>query len=89
MADVGDELAAGFLRGLNAGDVVKNDERAAGGQRSGVDFKDAAGSEQAGAAHAKLAALERAAHAGQQLRIAHGVDQRAAGRESAIRRCAA
>ncbi len=29
VADVGDELAAGFLRGLDAGDVVEHDERAA------------------------------------------------------------
>ena len=79
MADVGDELAAGFLRGFNAGDVVKHDQRAARRQRSGVDFKDAAGSKQAGAAHAELAALERATDAGQQLRIAHKVDERAAG----------
>ena len=33
--------------------------------------------------------LERAAHAGQQLGIAHGVDERAAGDESAFRQCAA
>jgi hypothetical protein len=81
VTDVGDEFAAGFLRGLDAGDVVEHDERATGGQWRGVDFKDAAGRKQAGAAHAKLAALERATHAGQQLRIAHRVDQRAAGRE--------
>ena len=29
VADVGDKLAAGFLRGLDAGDVVQHDERAA------------------------------------------------------------
>ncbi len=80
VADVGDELAAGFLRGLNAGDVVEHDQRAAGGQGRGVDLKDAARSKQAGAANAEFAAFERAADAGQQLRIADGVDQRAAGR---------
>ena len=42
MADVGDELTAGFLRGLNAGDVVENDKRATGRQRGGVDLEDPA-----------------------------------------------
>ena len=79
VADVGDEFAAGFLRGLDAGDVVQHDQRAARGQRRGVDLKDAAGSKQAGAAHAELAALERAANAGQQFRIADEVDERPAG----------
>ena len=52
VADVGDEFAAGFLCSLNAGDVVKNDERATGRQGSRIDFEDAAGSEQTGAANA-------------------------------------
>ena len=81
MADIGDELSAGCLRGLDAGDVVENDQRAPGGQWGGIDLEDAAGSEQAGAAHAELVPLERAAHTGQQLGVADGVDEGAAGNE--------
>src|SRR5208282_3158849 len=79
VAHVGDEFAAGFLRSLNARNIVQDGERAAGGQRRRVDLEDTARRKQAGAAHAKLAAFESAAHAGQQLRIADGVNQRAAG----------
>ena len=81
MADVGDELAAGFLRGLDAGDVVKHDQRATRGQRRGIDFEDAAGSEQAGAAHAEFVPFECAAYAGEQLGIANGMDEGTAGDE--------
>ncbi len=81
VADVGDEFAAGFLRGLDAGDVVEHDQRAARGQRRGVDLEDAAGSKQAGAAHAELVALEGSAHTGQQFGVANGVNQGTAGNE--------
>ena len=84
VAHIGDKFAPRFLCGLNAGHVVQNGERAAAGQRRCVDLKDAPWRKRTGAAKANLAALERAAHAGQQLRVAHGVHQRAAQDESAL-----
>ena len=39
VADVGDELAAGFLRGLDAGDVVEHDQRAAEGNGAALTSK--------------------------------------------------
>ncbi len=81
VADVGDKFAARFLRGLNAGDVMQNDKRAARRQWSSVDLEDLSRRKKAGAAHAELAAFKSAAHAGQQLGIADKVNQRTARHE--------
>src|ERR1039458_259308 len=79
VADVGDKVAAGFFSGLDAGDVVEHDQRAARGQGGCVDLKDAAGDQRAGPAKADFPVLKGAVDAGQDLGIAHEVDQRAAG----------
>ena len=41
VADVGDKLAAGFFRGIDAGDVVKHGQRSAGRHGNGMDLEDA------------------------------------------------
>ncbi len=79
MAHVGDEVAAGFFRGLDARHVVQHGQRAAGGQRRRIDLEDAPRRQRTGAAEAHFAILQRAAHAGQQFGVAHGVNQRTAG----------
>ena len=79
VADVGDEVAAGFLGGFDAGDVVEDDERAAAGQGGGIDLKDAALGKGTGPAKADFSVVQSAAHAGQDFRVADKVDQRAAG----------
>ena len=78
MADVGDEFTAGGFRGLDAGDLVQHGERAAGGHGGGVDLEDAPLGKRTGAAGARLALFQSRAHTGQQFRVAHRVNQRAA-----------
>ena len=78
MADVGDELPACILRGLDASNVVQNSQRAARGHGNGIDLEDPPRSERPGPAGMRLALLQRRADTGQHLGIAHRMDQRPA-----------
>src|SRR5580704_11933858 len=75
MRDVGDEIAAGLLGALDLGDVVQDGDGSAIGSGCSIDFEDAVRSDRGGSSAARLAIVEGGLDAGQDFRIAHGVDE--------------
>ena len=75
MGDVGDEVAAGFLRALDLGDIVEDGYGTAIGGGGGADLEGAAGDDGDGSACADATLAERGVHAAENFGIADADDE--------------